>query len=155
MKKTLFVICLLSASLFLGCSSDSNEKKIVKKETGKLNNKISCSENIIEYRPIEFELDCTERKLFRVFDPQSNDDLVKFFVSDCNAADSYKSAMLYEGENKAKLLISHKEFVIAEENIFCDGIDECAKACKAHSKLKDVKNINEKLEDIKTFTESL
>lgn len=143
-----------------GCSSESDGVKVVKNENGSLDNRVVCDNSTgnhtISNSPVKFELDCSERKLFRVYTPEANKDIAKYFVAECNEYENYKSAQLYtSSENdRTNLLVAHKSFIVVNDNVFCNGIDECFKACNAYGILRKINNVNAELEAVRTSTEA-
>ena len=53
--------------------------------------------------------------------------LARFFVESCTKVGDYTSAQL---ENTQSKLIVDDEFLIVGKDVYCNGVDDCSKACQ-------------------------
>ena len=110
------------ATLFsmIACSDDLSRD-------GSYDNSIECDGMSISENAVKYELDCSNRKIFILAQKENSDVLSKFFVESCEKMDDYTSAQL---ENTQKKLIVDDEFLIVGKDVYCNGVDDCAKACQ-------------------------
>jgi hypothetical protein len=116
------ILAVTFAGLFLmvACSDDLGRN-------GSFDNTIECDGMSIINNVVEYELDCSNRKIFILTRKENSDVLARFFVESCTKVGDYTSAQL---ENTQKKLIVDDEFLIVGKEVFCNGVDDCSKACQ-------------------------
>ena len=125
-NKTQFVyvsfLAVAIAGLFsiTACSDDLSRD-------GSFDNSIECDGMSISENSVKYELDCSNRKIFILTQKENTEVLSKFFVESCEKMDDYTSAEL---ENTQKKLIVDDEFLIVGKDVYCNGVDDCSKACQ-------------------------
>ena len=125
-NKTQFVYVSFLAVAFAGlfsitaCSDDLSRD-------GSFDNSIECDGMSISENSVKYELDCSNRKIFILTQKENTEVLSKFFVESCEKMDDYTSAEL---ENTQKKLIVDDEFLIGGKDVYCNGVDDCSKACQ-------------------------
>lgn len=125
-NKTQFVYVSFLAVAFAGlfsitaCSDDLSRD-------GSFDNSIECDGMSISENSVKYELDCSNRKIFILTQKENTEVLSKFFVESCEKMDDYTSAEL---ENTQKKLIVDDEFLIVGKDVYCNGVDDCSKACQ-------------------------
>lgn len=116
------ILAVTFACLFLmaACSDDLGRN-------GSFDNNIECDGMSIINNVVEYELDCSNRKIFILTRKENSDVLARFFVESCTKVGDYTSAQL---ENTQKKLIVDDEFLIVGKDVYCNGVDDCSKACQ-------------------------
>lgn len=110
------------AALFsmIACSDDLSRD-------GSYDNSIECDGMSISENAVKYELDCSNRKIFILTQKENSDVLSKFFVESCEKMDDYVSAEL---EGTSTRLLIGDEFLIIGGDVYCNGVEECSKACE-------------------------